>query len=109
MAANLVHIGYVLMLCALIARDILWLRALLVVAQSNLCLYALFQNLSGMAFWNALFVVINVAWVLRILHERRAVSLPLELRELHSQHFGSLSAGEFLRLWEWGDESVLAD
>ena len=109
MAAELVHVGYVLMLFALIARDILWLRAILVLAQANLCLYAVSQALAGMALWNGLFVVINVVWVLRILHERRAVELPSELRDLHRRHFNALSAAEFLRVWNWGENLRLRD
>jgi CRP-like cAMP-binding protein len=109
MAAELVHVGYALMLCALIARDILWLRAILVCAQFNLCLYALFQHLAGMAFWNGLFVVINVVWVLRILHERRAVQLPAELRELHARNFSALTPPEFLRVWALSEPVIVRD
>ena len=36
MTAAIVHLGYSLMLCALVARDILWLRGTLVLAQSVL-------------------------------------------------------------------------
>jgi CRP-like cAMP-binding protein len=108
-AAELVHVGYALMLCALIARDILWLRAILVLAQTNLSLYAASQALAGMAIWNGVFVVINIVWVLRILHERRAIELPGELRDLHRRNFSALSAAEFLRVWNWGENLLLSD
>ena len=75
----LVHFGYALMLCALVARDVLWRRTILVLAQFNLYLYGISQHLAGVAGWNGLFVVINTIWVLRILHERRSVALPAEL------------------------------
>lgn len=99
----LVHSGYALMLVALLARDILWLRAVLVGAQSNLALYAWTHGLLGMTVWNSLFVAINLLWVLRILQERRAVRLPPELAAIHQAHFAALSAKEFLRFWGWGE------
>jgi len=97
-----VHIGYTLMLIALLARDILWLRAVLVCAQGNLALYAWTHGLVGMTAWNTLFVVINALWVLRILQERRAVRLPPELEPIHDAYFAAFSAKEFLRFWSWG-------
>lgn len=102
-AADLVHLGYALMLVALLARDVLWLRAILVAAQSTLAAYAWFTDRPSMAAWNALFVLINFLWVLRILHERRAVELPPALRELHRAYFAAFSAPEFLRFWTSGE------
>ena len=92
------------MLCALLARDILWLRAILVCAQGNLALYGYFGGLHGVAMWNALFVAINLLWVLRILRERRMVRLAPDLAEIHERDFAALSAAEFLRLWGWSEE-----
>lgn len=106
---NLVHLGYALMLCALLARDVLWLRIFLAVGQANLSLYSYFRGIDSIAAWNALFVVINSAWIARILHERRAVQLPAELAELHRRYFVALSAGELLRVWGWGERCTLSD
>lgn len=99
---GLVHLGYLLMLAALLARDILWLRSLLVAAQFNLGLYAWAQGLGGMMFWNALFVLINTVWVLRILRQRRAVRLPPALEPVHRRHFAALTGQEFLAFWQAG-------
>jgi hypothetical protein len=98
----LVHIGYALMLAALVARDILWLRALLVAAQSLIAVYAWRMGVPSIAAWNALFVVINSLWVSKILRERREVTLPEPLRTLHARHFAALAPPEFLRLWRQG-------
>jgi hypothetical protein len=109
MTTPLVHAGYALMLCALVARDVLWLRAILAVAQFNLSLYGFTQHLAGVTGWNALFVVINVAWVIRILRERRAIELPPMLVSIHAGHFMALTTGEFLRFWSLGRETVIRD
>jgi hypothetical protein len=104
LADVLVHIGYSLMLCALLARDILWLRGLLVAAQGILCVYAATHAVPWIAFWNAVFVVINSVWVVRILRERRAVELPPDLRAWHERCFAALPAPAFLRFWNDGQE-----
>ena len=100
----LVHVGYALMLCALLARDILWLRLLLVGAQSLIAAYALAHEVVAIGAWNALFVLINSVWVVLILRERRAVRLPDEMRALHERYFAALTPPEFLRLWGWARE-----
>lgn len=105
----LVHIGYSLMLLALLARDVLWLRALLVVAQTNLSLYSYFRGIDSIAVWNAVFVLINALWVLRILRERRAVQLPPELAQIRERHFLALEPPDFLRLWRMGQRLALSD
>ena len=105
----LVHIGYSLMLLALLARDVLWLRGLLVVAQTNLCLYSYFRGIESIAVWNAVFVLINAVWVIRILRERRSVLLPPELEQIRQRHFLALDPPDFLRLWRMGQRQTLTD
>ena len=105
----IVHVGYSLMLCALVARDVLWLRALLVGAQSLIATYAWRIGVPSIAAWNVLFVVINTLWVIRILRERRRVVLPRELRGLYQRHFAALTPPEFLRLWNQGRRHTVQD
>lgn len=85
MSAALVHVGYILMLCAL------------VVAQTILGVYAWSVGIQAIAAWNVLFVLINLTWVVKILRERRAVAVPDDLRPLYDEHFFALSPAEFLR------------
>lgn len=105
----LVHFGYTLMLMALLARDILWLRAILVVAQGTLAAYAFHRGVLPIAWWNVVFVAINSVWVVRILRERAAVRLPAELAELHAKYFSALLPQEFMRLWVSGESKLLTD
>lgn len=107
MNAVLVHTGYGLMLCALAARDILWLRGTLVLAQGLLAIYASRLGVWSIATWNVVFVLINVTWVVKILRERRAVTLPDELRLLHERHFFALTPPEFLRWWRRGRREIV--
>jgi Cyclic nucleotide-binding domain len=110
-ALYLVHFGYLLQLFALLARDVLWLRGMLVAAQSVLAAYAYLRGPEFLpyVFWNALFVLINLYWVARLLRERAAVQLPEELRPLHEKHFAALAPPEFLRLWREGRRGITTD
>lgn len=101
----LVHFGYTLQLFALLARDVLWLRGILVCAQSVLAMYAYMRGPAFLpyVFWNVLFVCINLYWVVRLLRERAAVELPDELKETYEKHFAALQPPEFLRLWHEGE------
>ena len=65
----LINSGYFLMLSALLVRDILWLRAILIAAQISLFSYALLSANQSAAFWNGLFVLINTVQVIRLIRE----------------------------------------
>lgn len=107
----LVHLGYTLQLFALLARDVLWLRGILVVAQSVLATYAFLRGPEFLPYvcWNALFVLINLYWVVLLLRERAAVKLPEELVPTYEKHFAALAPPEFLRLWQEGQRGQAAD
>jgi CRP-like cAMP-binding protein len=107
--AYLVHVGYVLMLAAFVARDMLWLRATLVCAQSILGVYAWSIRVPAIAAWNVLFVAINLVWVVKIVRERRAVVLPPALARLYERHFSALTPAEFKRWWAQGRHERLQD
>ena len=110
-AQYLVHFGYTLQLFALLARDVLWLRGILVCAQSVLALYAYLRGPQYLpyVFWNSLFVGINLFWVARLLRERREVRLPEELKPIYEKHFAALQPTEFLRLWNEGERGGTTD
>lgn len=107
MMPYLVHFGYTLMLAGFLARDILVLRGVLAAAQVVLSFYALSIHVHSISAWNAVFATINTAWAIRILHERRQVQVPPELREIHRTRFTAMTSGEFLRWWRLGETKTL--
>jgi CRP-like cAMP-binding protein len=102
------NLAYGLMAFAFITRDLLYLRSLLVVAQSLVIAYALLAGVPVVAAWNVLYVSVNAYMAVQLLQERRAVRLPDELRPLYERHFSALAPGEFLRWWAEGEEARLA-
>jgi CRP-like cAMP-binding protein len=107
--AYLIHLGYIITLAAFLARDILLLRGLLVVAQIIVATYALNLRVWPIAGWNSLFAVINIVWVVLILRDRRRVQLPAELQPMYERHFAALTPREFLRLWSLGRRETIRD
>ena len=103
------NLAYGLMALAFVTRDVLRLRALLVVAQSLVIVYTLLAGVPVIAAWNVLYVSVNAWMALQLLNERRAVTLPADLRTLYDRHFSALSPAEFLRWWALGEHTALAD
>jgi hypothetical protein len=98
----LVNLGYVFMFAAMAARDVLWLRGILALGQLSLCGYGWVSHLPPVAYWNAVFVALNLAQVARLLNERRPLRLPPELAELHRSVFSAMTSRELLYFWEMG-------
>lgn len=103
------NLAYGLMALAFITRDVLHLRALLVGAQTLVIAYALLAGVPVIAAWNVLYVSVNAYMAVQLLHERRAVRVPDELRALYERHFSALTPGEFLRWWAQGEAAALDD
>ncbi len=98
-----IHAGYLLMLAALLARDILWLRLLLMAAQSCLATFGWLSGHPAMALWNAGFVLLNGVQVARLVRERRPIRLEPGLQAIHSATFPLMKPREFLLFWEMGN------
>lgn len=103
----LVNVGYGLMLLALITRDILWLRLILIVAQTLLGSYGVSVGNHEIAFWNFVFVAINGVRAGGLLAERRPIHLPRETETIYKEVFLGMSRREFLYLWEMGNPRAL--
>ncbi len=109
MLTVLVNFGYGMMLFALLARDVLWLRTILIVGQGALCVYCVLSGTYNIAAWNAVFVVINSVRAAQILRERRPVKLAEPLAQLHKQRFSAMQPAEFQIFWQRGSSRLLHD
>lgn len=102
-----VNVGYGLMLLALLARDMLWLRLILMFGQACLCMFAIQNDVINAAVWNALFVVINAVQSLLVWRERREIRLPDALEAIYQARFKLMRRVEFLKLWTMAREHSL--
>lgn len=107
MLAYIVHIGYLLMLAGLLARDVLVLRSLVLGAQIILAIYAWSIPIPAITAWNVVFATINIVWIVIIVRERRAMLVPPELQPIHTRHFAAMSPAEFLRWWRLGHTETI--
>ncbi len=95
------HIGNILYLLSYSVRDILWLRIITVVAIISMMpyYYCCTENpLYAPILWNALFAVVNVVQIGRLILERRPVFLGEDDLRLYNMVFRSLSPREFMKL-----------
>jgi CRP-like cAMP-binding protein len=109
MAQVFVNLGYALMLLALMVRDILWLRGILVAAQFSLAIYAFVTASTSVMFWNSLFVIINAVQIVRILRERRPVRIPPDVIDLYENVCSLMSPRAFLDFWHMGVMHTVQD
>jgi len=97
-----VNVGYVIVLCAFLVRDMLLLRSLLLTAQIIVAYFSYGAGLYTTVTWNLIFAVINIAWIVILLRDRRAVQVPPSLRDVYDKHFQAMTASEFLQFWKLG-------
>ena len=96
----LIHAANLLYLAAFMVRDILWLRILTVVAAACLIPYFYFrpEPLLTPIYWNLAFTTLNVFWIIRLLLERRPVTLSEEEQHLCELVFRTMTPREMIKI-----------
>lgn len=98
----LVNFGYALVAASFLVRDIVYLRALAIVAGILLTAASLAAGEASPAFWNALFTLINLGWLTRLYLVERRVQLRGEEQRLYETTFAAMTRDEFRRLLRVG-------
>ena len=98
------NFGYLFMLVALMIRNILFLRIILISAQSIFIAYGLVTANYVVVVWNSLFIVLNVFQVIVLLRRRRPVTIPAEIEDIYESTFHDMSKREFFYFWQIGNE-----
>jgi hypothetical protein len=101
----LVHLAYVLYLISYSVRDMVWLRALTIVASIVLLPYYQYQSppMYVPMVWLTLFTLINGVQVVILILERRPVNMSDEDAELYGLAFHTMPPREFLKLYKLAD------
>jgi CRP-like cAMP-binding protein len=105
----LLNLGYGLNLIALSVRDVLLLRIVLLPAQVSFLAWGLVAGIRATVAWNIVFISINLFQVLRILRERRPITLPADIADIYKESFSGLRPREFWLFWETGRERTVCD
>ena len=99
----IINIGYGCAFIALAIKEVLWLRVILTLSfiLRFFSSYTFSENIN-VAFWNFLFIAVNIFMIIKILDERRSRFIPHEIKDIKNTIFKSLTSKEFLYLWSLG-------
>ena len=96
----IIHLAYLITFVALAIRDVLFLRIILSFANILQVVYQYgFNNNPDIAFWNALFLMINTIQVFKLVRERSPVKIPDEIDDIYKSKFSDMTQREFLYFW----------
>lgn len=93
---------FIFVTLSLLAKEILWLRVFMIFAGISVVIYGIIADNSVVAIWNSGFLLINIIQVIRILNERKPITLPPFLEEIYLANFNTLRRKEFLNFWNIG-------
>jgi len=96
------NISYILVTIGLLVRDMLLLRSMITISELLIIGWALTVGNHIIAGWNAVFLVINLFQIVRLIIERMPVKLPEELEDIYKNVFNELKEREFLYFWNTG-------
>jgi uncharacterized membrane protein YraQ (UPF0718 family) len=105
----ILNISYILVTIGLLVRDMLLLRTMITISEALIIGWALSVGNQVIAGWNAIFLVINLAQIVRLIIERMPVELPEELKDIYSNVFNNLKEREFLYFWNTGKTISVTD
>ena len=98
----LLNSGYFLVFLALAIREILWLRITITFGQSTLFTYSILNGNYNIAFWNSLFVMVNIIQIIIIYRERQQLEIPEEVQDIYDTIFHANTNRQFLYFWDQG-------
>ena len=98
----LLNSGYFLVFLALAIREILWLRITITFGQSTLFTYSMLNGNYNIAFWNSLFVMVNIIQIIIIYRERQQLEIPEEVQDIYDTIFHTNTNRQFLYFWDQG-------
>ena len=103
------HLGYLFTFLALSIKDVLWLRIMLALAQVLLGVYQLSENQLEIVFWNAIFTIVNIYHIIRIINDRKIIYIPKEIKDIYENIFNDFTTKEFMNFWNLGTYKISAN
>ena len=96
--------AYIILFLSLAVRDMLVLRVIMTVACVCFITFGILSSNTSMISWNILFIVLNIYQVIRLVLERRPVSLSKEMEAIYESRFKNMKRRDFLNFWHFGNE-----
>lgn len=108
---TLVNTSYILMFVSFLMRDILLLRVIYSLATVLLVFYFLLKadGLWSVIFWNSVFLLINLGWVVKILYDRRPVLFSEEQQQLWKSVLHRMKPKHARVLFRMGDYKTMPE
>lgn len=100
----LITIAGIVSLLSFLAKDMLWLRTLFMVACLVNAMVGVLLGLNAFILWNALYSAIHFVQIILLLLEKKPVFLPGELKEIYCHVFSVMTSNEFHRFWKAGKQ-----
>ena len=91
----LLNLGYFLVFLAMSIREILWLQITITAGQSTLFTYSMLNGNYNIAFWNLMFIMVNVIHIIILYQERQVLEIPEEIQDLYDSIFIPSLIGNF--------------
>lgn len=98
----LLNAYYIFLTLALMAKEILWLRVIMILAGISIINYGLILGNDTIVIWNAVFLAINIVQVIRIMNERKPINLPDDIKDIYENIFTDVTKKEFFYFWNTG-------
>ena len=93
---------YIGLAVALLIKDILWLRTVMIIAGICVITYGILSSNNVIVGWNSLFATINIFQVIRILIENKGVKIDENVLDIYNNVFSDMAKREFVRFWKQG-------
>lgn len=105
----LFHLSQGLIASAFLLTDILWLRAVSLLAMGTYLMAAFMMSNTDMLIWGTVFALINAVRLVRLVLERWPRQMTDTLESLYEEVFPALSRKEFIHFWELGSHKIHQD
>ena len=105
----LLNIYYIGITIALLVRDILWLRTVMIFAGISIITYGIVENNNVIIMWNSLFLTINIIQIIRLELERRHIHIAEDIIDIYKDVFFDMTKYEFRFFWKHGSIQEVED
>jgi len=104
----LINVAYLMTFIALSVKEVLWLRLILVCSHSMIFINNYHYTQSyNVAFWNLVFIMVNLIQVIRIYDDRKPRLIPEDVKDLYEDIFKEFSSKEFLYFMQLGQKETV--